>query len=257
MSYEFLSIAQEGPVAFATLNRPPANAVNLAMYHEIRDFFGRFDEHLPDARVVVLGGRGKHFCAGNELKEFLDLSPANSPGRMRLVRDCFNAVYDCPVPVIGAVHGTVTGSGIGLAASCDLLVAGESTMFSTPEVAVGVMGGGKHMARLVPEPVMRKMYFTADPVPVAELRGYGLVADVVPDDEVDAAARGLAERIARHSRAALRTAKESLNAVEFLGLKPGYEFEQGMTGRLSAHPDSLEARRAVSERRPPVYSHDV
>lgn len=256
MSFEFLDVEREGPIAFAVLNRPPVNAVNLAMYHEIRDFFSFLDEHEPGVRVVVFGGRGKHFCAGNELREFLDLSPVNSPGRMRLVRDAFNAVYDCPVPVVGAVHGTVTGSGIALAASCDLLVAGESTVFSVPEVSVGVMGGGKHMARLVPEPVMRKMYFTADPVPVAELQGYGSVVDIVPDDKVDAAAHDLAERIARHSAAALRHAKEALNTVEFMDLKAGYEFEQRMTGRLSGHPDSLEARRAVAERRAPVYSDD-
>jgi enoyl-CoA hydratase len=254
VSFEFLEVGQEGVLAFATLNRPPVNAVNLAMYHEIRDFFSRVDEHVPGARVVVFGGRGKHFCAGNELQEFLDLSPANAPGRMRLVRDSFNAVYDCPLPVVGAVHGTVIGSGIALAASCDILVAGESTMFCVPEVSVGVMGGGKHMARLVPEPVMRKMYFTADPVPVAELRGHGTVAEIVPDDKVDAVARDLAERIARHSRQALRHAKEALNTVEFMDLKAGYEFEQRMTGRLSGYPDSLEARRAVSERRAPVYS---
>jgi enoyl-CoA hydratase len=252
--FQFLHVEREGPVAYATLDRPPVNAVNLAMYHELRDFFSRVDEHLPGVRVIVFGGKGRHFCAGNELQEFLDLNPANSPGRMRLVRDTFNAVYDCPVPVIGAVHGMITGTGIGLAASCDILIAGESTRFATPEVSVGVMGGAKHLRRLVPEPVMRKMYLTADPVPVAELRGYGLVADVVADDKLNASARELAQRIARHSRPALRHAKEALNTIEFMDLKAGYEFEQRMTGHLSGYPDSLEARQAVWERRTPVYS---
>lgn len=254
VSFEFLDVERDGHIGFATLDRPPVNAVNLAMYHELRDFFSRVDEHLPGIRVLVFGGKGKHFCAGNELQEFLDLNPANSPGRMRLVRDSFNAVYDCPVPVIGAVHGMITGTGIGLAASCDILIAGESTRFATPEVSVGVMGGAKHLRRLVPEPVMRKMYLTADPVPVAELRGYGLVADVVPDEKLEAAARDLADRIARHSRQALRHAKEALNTIEFMDLKAGYEFEQRMTGRLSGYADSLEARRAVFERRTPEYS---
>jgi len=252
--FTFLDVERDGVLAFVTLDRPPVNAVNQEMYAEVRDLFARVDEHVPGIRAVVFSGRGKHFCAGSDLQEFLDLSPVNSPGRMKLVREAFYAVYDCPVPVIGALHGMVAGTGIALAASCDLLIAGESTQFATPEVNVGVMGGGKHLARLVPEAVMRKMYFTADPVPVAELRGYGLVADVVPDDQLDGAARALAERIARHSGAALRQAKESLNTVEAMDLKAGYEFEQRMTGHLSGHPDSMEARRAVVEKRAPRYS---
>ena len=254
MSFAFLDVERDGSLALVTLDRPPVNAVNHEMYAEVRDFFARIDEHEPGIRVVVFGGRGKHFCAGSDLQEFLTLSPVNSAGRMKLVREAFYAVYDCPVPVIGVVHGMVAGTGVALAASCDVLVAGESTQFATPEVGVGVMGGGKHLARLVPEAVMRKMYFTADPVPVAELRGYGLVADVVPDEELDAAARALAERIGRHSRAALRQAKESLNTVESMDLKAGYEFEQRMTGHLSGHPDSMEARNAVVEKRSPRYS---
>lgn len=254
MSFEFLDIQREGDIGFVTLDRPPVNAVNLAMYHELRDFFSFVDEHLPGVRVIVFAGRGKHFCAGNDLHEFLDINPANSPGRMRLVRDAFNSVYDCPVPVVGAVHGMITGSGIALAASCDILVAGASTRFATPEVSVGVMGGAKHLRRLVPEAVVRKMYLTADPVPVAELRGYGLVADVVPDELLESTARDLAGRIARHSRPALRHAKEALNTIEYMDLKAGYEFEQRMTGRLSGHPDSMEARRAIVEKREPQYS---
>lgn len=254
MKFQFLDVEPEGTIAFVTLDRPPVNAVNQAMYAEIRDFFSCIDEHLPRIRAVVLCGRGQHFCAGNDLHEFLELTPTNSPGRMKLVREAFYAVYDCPVPVIGALHGMVAGTGVALAASCDVLVAGASTQIATPEVGVGVMGGGKHLARLVPEAVTRKMYFTADPVPVEELRGYGLVADIVPDEKLDDTVRELAARIARHSRAALRHAKEALNSIEWMDLKAGYECEQRLTGRLSGHPDSAEARRSIVERRPAVYS---
>lgn len=254
MTFQFLDVEREGTIAFVTLNRPPVNAVNQAMYAEVRELFACIDEHLPGIRVVVFGGTGKHFCAGNDLHEFLELTPANSPGRMKLVRETFYAVYDCPVPVIGALHGMVAGTGVALAASCDVLVAGTSTKIATPEVGVGVMGGAKHLARLVPEAVTRKMYFTADPVPVEELRGYGIVAEIVPDEKLDEAARELAARIARHSRAALRHAKEALNTIEWMDLKSGYEFEQRLTGKLAGHPDSAEARRSIVERRPPVYT---
>ena len=251
---ETVKIRTVDSVAVVTLDRPPVNAVDQAMYGEIRDLFARFDELLPAAKAVVLTGAGKHFCAGNDLDEFLSLDEVNSAGRMRLVRDAFNAIYDCPVPVIAGVRGAALGTGLAIAASCDLVVAGEGARFGTPEVAVGVMGGARHLARLVPQPVMRLMYFTADPLPAAELLGFGSVVRVVADDAVLDAAMQLAGQITRHSRAALRHAKESLNAIEFMDLKAGYEFEQRVTGRLVAHPDAKEAVAAVRAGRQPNYA---
>lgn len=257
MSYEYLSLEAHGATTVVIMNKPPVNAVNLSMYEEIRDLFGRFDEVLPGVKAVVLTGAGRHFCAGNDLEEFLTLTEANSAGRMRLVRDSFASIYDCPVPVVGAVRGAALGTGVGIAASCDVIVAGESARFGTPEVSVGVMGGARHLARLVPQPIMRAMYFTAEPWPAADLVGFGSVLRVVPDDEVLGAALGLAEKMTRHSLAALRHAKESLNTVEFMDLKAGYEFEQRMTGRLAGEADAKEAVSAVRENRAPVYADQL
>ncbi|WP_406057135.1 enoyl-CoA hydratase-related protein [Kribbella sp. NBC_00889] len=252
--HEHLSTRQQGAITVVTLDRGPVNAVNLDMYEEIRDLFGRFDEVLPGTKAVVLTGAGKHFCAGNELEEFLTLTEVNSAGRMRLVRDAFASIYDCPVPVIGAVHGAALGTGLAIAASCDVVVAGESARFGTPEVSVGVMGGARHLARLLPQPLVRAMYFTAEPWPASELVQYGAVLRVVPDDELLDVALGLAEKMTRHSLAALRHAKEAMNTVEFMDLKAGYEFEQRMTGRLAAEADAKEAIAALRENRKPAYS---
>jgi enoyl-CoA hydratase len=257
VEWEHLSVERAGAVAVVTLNRPPVNAVSQAMYGQIRDLFGRFDEVLPGVKAVVLTGAGKHFCAGNDLDEFLTLDEINAAGRMRLVRDGFAAIYDCPVPVIGAVRGAALGTGLAIAACCDLVIAGQSARFGTPEVGVGVMGGARHLARLVPQPFVRLMYFTADPVPAADLLGFGSVVRLVADDQVVREALAVAAQITRHSRAALRHAKESLNAIEFMDLKSGYELEQRMTGRLVAHPDAREAVTAVRERRPPAYRDEV
>jgi enoyl-CoA hydratase len=257
VEWEHLSVARDGATAVVTLNRPPVNAVNQVMYAQIRDLFGRFDEILPGVKAVVLTGAGRHFCGGNDLDEFLTLDEVNAAGRMRLVRDAFAAIYDCPVPVIGAVRGAALGTGLAIAACCDLVVAGKSALFGTPEVGVGVMGGARHLARLVPEPFVRLMYLTADPLPAADLVGFGSVVRLVDDDQVMEAGLAIAARMTRHSRTALRHAKESLNAVEFMDLKSGYEFEQRMTGHLVAQPDAREAVTALRERRPPVYRDDV
>ena len=92
------------------------------------------------------------------------------------------------------------------------------------------------------------MYFTADPMPARRLLQYGAVAEVVPGDQLFEAAQALARRMIRHSGVALRHAKESLNVIEAMDLKTGYEFEQRMTGRLCGLLDAREVLRAATTR---------
>jgi enoyl-CoA hydratase len=254
--FKFIRIEQIGNLARISLQRPPVNAVNQAMYSEIRELFGRIDEYLPEIGAVILEGAGRHFSAGNDLEEFLTLTPDNSPGRMKLVREAFAAIYDCPVPVVAAVQGYALGTGVALVGSCDLVICGESAHFGTPEISVGVMGGAKHLSRMVPQQVVRAMYLTADPMPAAEIMRFGGVTSIVPDDELSEAALRLAHRITRHSRSAIRMAKESLNTIEYMDLKSGYEFEQRLTSQLVGNADSKEARRALVEKRPPHFTQE-
>jgi enoyl-CoA hydratase len=255
-TYKYLQIDIAERIATVALNRPPVNAVNAEMYGEIRDLFSSFNEILPDISVVILTGTGKHFCAGNDLEDFGTMTPLNAPNRMRLVREAFWSIYDCPVPTIAAVRGVGLGTGLALAASCDMIVCGESAKLGTPEVGVGVMGGAKHLARLLPQPLVRLLYFTAEPMGAADLLKYGAVIDVVPDEELPSAAADLAGRIAKHSAVALREAKGALNVIEPMDLKTGYEYEQHHTGTMSGTSDAKEALRSIQERRPPVYGHD-
>lgn len=250
---EYLSVEVTGTVALVTLDRPPVNAVNGEMYREIRDFFGDFDLNLPGVRVVVITGRGRHFCAGNDLDEFVAMTPENAPGRMKTVREAFWAIYDCPVPVIAAVNGSALGTGLAIAASCDFTVCGLSAQLGCPEVAIGVMGAAKHLSRLLPEPLVRYLYFNAEPMAAADMERFGAVLKVVPDDQLLDEAMAIATKIARHSPMALRTAKESMNTIEPMNLKQGYEFEQRLTGQLSGHPDAREALLARTEKRDPVF----
>ena len=250
---KFLSTEIDGAVAVVTMNRPPVNAVNGDMYREIRDFFSDFVLNLPGIRIVVLTGHGRHFCAGNDLGEFVEMTPENAPGRMKTVREAFWAIYDCPVPVIAAVNGSALGTGLAIAASCDFTICGLSAQMGCPEVSIGVMGAAKHLSRLLPQPLVRYLYFNAEPIAAADLERFGAVLKVVPDEDLLTEAMSIAHKIARHSPAALRTAKESMNTIEFMDLKSGYEFEQRLTGQLSGHPDAREALLARTEKRDPVF----
>lgn len=255
--FAFLHVVDEGDVVRIELDRAPVNAIDQDMYLEIEQLFGSFRGRFSSAKVAVLTGRGKHFCAGNDLPEFQSMTPANGALRMRRVWRAFHAIYSTPVPVIAAVQGAALGTGLGIAMSCDIIIASESAKFGLPEVNVGLMGGARHAARFLPEQVVRAMYFTAEPLTAHECMGHGAVFKVVPDDRLGDEASALASSIARHSPVTLRFAKKSLNAVEELDLWEGYAKEQTLSVELSGSADAKEAVTAQIERRTPVYAEFV
>lgn len=253
MEYRYLRVVESDRVSVVMMDRPPVNAVDQAMYREIQDLFGRSSQFAASS-AIVLAGAGPHFSAGNDLEEFRSMSGDNAAERMFHVREAFWAIYDCEVPVIAAVHGSAVGTGLALAASCDLVVASEEARFGLPEVSVGVMGGAKHLARLVPQGVVREMFLTSQTVQAKEIAKWGGIARVVPRGELLAAATSLANSIARHSPLAVRVAKQALNEIEYMDLKSGYEYEQRLTGVMADTQDGKEALSALLEKRAPVYT---
>jgi len=252
--FQSLSYEADGGIVTVWLDRPPVNAVDQEMYRSIKDLFSSIESLGDDVRVVILAARGKHFCAGNDLPEFESLSPENSRSRMQEVRAAFFAIQDAPVPVIGAVQGVAYGTGLAIAASCDFVVAAAGARLGTPEVSVGVMGGARHLMRLVPQPIARWMYFSAEPIRVERLQALGAILDVVPPAELMDRARMRAMQISRHSGVVLRFAKRSLNEIEEMPLRPAYEFEQSLTGELSGYPEAKASLQAVVEGRGPKFS---
>ncbi|MFE5700769.1 enoyl-CoA hydratase-related protein [Rhodococcus koreensis] len=253
-AFEFLTVETADTVATVTMRRPPVNAFSLPMYQEMTALFSAIERHAPNARAVVLLGEGRHFCGGNDLNEFRSMTPENAGARMKIVREAFWSIYDSALPVIAAVRGVAVGTGLAIAASCDMIVASRDASFGLPEIAVGAMGGAKHLSRLVPQGLVRQMHYTADPVSASTLGQFGGIATVVDDGEVISAAVELAHRVTRHSPVAIKIAKRSLNSIEFMDLKSGYEFEQGLTGELSGYDDAKEAVEAFFERREPQYT---
>lgn len=253
-SYQFLNITSlaEGVIS-VELARSPANAVHRDMYIEIRQAFGNVDQLGEDVRAIVLSGQGKHFCAGNDLDEFATMTPDNAAERMWRVREAFFSISGCSVPVIGAVHGAVLGTGLALAGSCDFVVAARSSRFGLPELTVGVMGGARHLARMAPQPLVRRMYFTGQPETAEAFAAAGGSIMVCDDDQLMAQASRLAQRIASFSPTAVRVSKRVLDRIEWMPLTEGYEFEQNATVRMSGHPDAKEALAAFREQRSPGY----
>ena len=129
MTFQMLDVDVNDGIATVWLNRPPVNAVTVSMYDEIKSAFQHPDDLGVDVRVIILAGRGAHFCGGNDLEEFATMDPENTDERMWHVREAFFAVEDCSVPVIAAVQGSALGTGLALAAWCDYVVAAENARF--------------------------------------------------------------------------------------------------------------------------------
>jgi enoyl-CoA hydratase/carnithine racemase len=224
------------------------------MYIQIAALFRDPDVIGADIRAIVLSGAGKHFCAGNDLGEFATMTTDNGTERMWRVREAFFAIQDCPVPVIAAVHGAALGTGLAIAASCDFVVATGDARFGLPELTVGVMGGARHLARMAPQPLVRRMFLTGEHLTARQFADAGGAVIVAPAEQLIDAARAFAGRIAACSPTAVRLAKQILNRIEDMDLKAGYAFEQGFTVRMSGHPDSKEALNAFAERRAARYA---
>lgn len=253
-TFQYLSCSVDADgVATVLLNRPPANAVDRDMYIEIAALFGAPDS-LGEVKAIVLGAEGRFFCAGNDLDEFATMTPDNGTERMWRVREAFFAIQDCPVPVIGAVHGAALGTGLAIAASCDFVVASPDAKFGLPELTVGVMGGAAHLARLAAQPIVRRMYFTGEAIEARQLAEWGAAIFLHEGEGLVEAAKRFARRTASFSPTAVRLAKQILNRIETMDLQPGYAFEQGFTVKMSGHPDSKEALRAFAEKRPANYA---
>ncbi|NWK97447.1 crotonase [Sphingobium lactosutens] len=254
MSCKYLVIDKMTDGVFSVrLSRGSVNAVDRDMYIELKEIFSDIDTYCPDVRCVVLSGAGRHFCAGNDLDEFATMTPDNGAERMWRVREAFFAIAECPVPVVGAVHGVALGTGLAIAAACDFVVAAEDALFGLPELTVGVMGGARHLARIAPQPLVRRMYFTGEPMQASAFAAAGGAVVTCNPDDLMPRAKALAERIASFSPTALRLSKQILDRIENEPLRRGYEIEQAGTVRMSGHPDSKEALAAFREKRAATY----
>src|SRR5689334_6191069 len=225
-----------------TMNAPPVNALTVQQWFDVASALD-FASADVETKVVILRAEGKGYNAGVDIKEM-----QNTTGFDALIganKGCFaafKAVYECAVPVIAAVHGFCLGGGVGLVGNSDVIVASDDAYFGVPEVNQGALGAATHLARLVPQHLMRTLYFTARTIPAADLVQHGSVYAVVPRDELDTLALSLAAEIAAKDTRVIRAAKEALNGIDPVDVNTSYRFEQGFTMELNLMGVSDELR---------------
>lgn len=143
--------------------------------------------------------------------------------------EAFAAVYECEVPVVAAVGGYCLGGGIGLVGNADAIVASDDATFGLPELDRGALGAATHLARLVPQHLMRTLYYTSRTATAQELHRHGSVWQVVPRDGLLDAAVALAVEIAAKDGTLIRLAKAAINGIDPVDVRRSYRFEQGFT----------------------------
>jgi len=240
-------------VATVELNRPEKkNALTLGMWEDVAEYVRRGGE---EARVVVLTGRGDVFCAGDDIGTLREMQDEGDVRELTTIAlDCFSAIEDVPVPVIGHPGGSAYGGGFELLLAADMTVAPEGATYSLPEVLIGAYPfyGAKRLARMIGRQRAMLLALTGREITAARAAEWGLFAEAVPAGGTDEAVEALVSDLTQASPASLETTKAWLNAgLEF----PGEDraMQTGL-GYLFAGPDAREGAEAFLENRPPDYA---
>jgi methylglutaconyl-CoA hydratase len=214
-----LEILRPSPhVAEVWLNRPDVrNAFNDGVVRELTDTFRAFstDESL---RVVVLGGRGKSFCAGADLtwmRAMADYDWEQNRADAQALADMLWTIWRCPVPVIGRIHGDCYAGGVGLAAACDIVVAADVAGFCLSEARLGLLPAtiGPYVVRALGEQASRRWFVTAERFIAVQAQALGFVHALCSLEEIDAKVAELVRAIVTNGPAAVRACKRLVQDV--------------------------------------------
>lgn len=254
MELKYIKVEVKDFIAVVTMDRPPVNAQNSDFRNEMIQVFDSFNDR-DDVRVAILTGAGNTFSAGADIKERKDsiAEPGDYWRLNRAAREYTNSIRECAKPVIAAVNGAALGAGFGLMSACDIMLASDNATFGMPEINVGLAGGTAMLSRLMPKSRGRRIVFTGDRFPAAELYRMGIIEACVPREQLMEEAMKIARNIASKSPLAMRLAKQAYNVCEQMPQREGYRFEQNITVQLSQTEDAREAQKAFAEKRAPVF----
>ena len=251
--YDGFRVERKGSVATITLDVPgKLNRVSMNARDELSAVFAELDRD-GETGAVVLTGAGGAFTAGGDIAGFLE----RSPWEVSRLAENVAAPERCSKPVIAALEGYVFGVGLELALACDFRLAAEGVQLGLPEVTIGMIpgsGGTQRLARLVglgraKDIVMRGRRLGAD-----EALALGLVTEVVPATELDAAVSSLVEELSHHSPLALAMAKRVLNLAYDGPLHLGLHVEGLAYGLLRQTADFREGVESFVEKRRPEFT---
>jgi enoyl-CoA hydratase/carnithine racemase len=248
-------------VATITLDRPDRlNALTFEVYDELRRAFYAIHDD-DEVRVVVLTGKGRGFCSGGDVEDIIGrLFERDMRGLLEFTRmtcDLILSIRRCRKPVIGALNGTVAGAGAVIATACDIRIGADTAKIAYLFTRVGLSGADMGAAWMLPRIVglgkASELLMTGEFIGAEEAHRIGLYNRVVPLDELQGAARDLAEKLARGPSFALEITKDSLNREASMDLAGALEAEAQIQAALMLHPDFRESYDAFVEKRDPKF----
>ncbi|CCE00606.1 enoyl-CoA hydratase [Bradyrhizobium sp. STM 3809] len=247
-----------------TMNRPERrNALNSDMTKGLVEAAQRAAND-PDVRAVLLKGAGGTFCVGGDVKAMAEAkgSAKTAPSfetkvtTLRERMEVSRLLHLMQKPVVAQIDGAAAGAGLSIALACDLRVAGESAKITTAFAKVGLSGdfGGTYfLTQLLGSAKARELYLTSPILSAREALALGMVTKVVPDAEVEAAARELAMSLAQGPSVTLGYIKRNINNAETMTLEACFDAEAVHHSRCSDTEDHKEAARAFVEKRAPAF----
>ena len=255
---EELLIKKEGGIWEISLNRPKANAIDLATSRKMGEIFMAFRDD-PEARVAILRAEGdKFFCAGWDLKAAADGDAVDGDygiGGFGGLQELGNMNK----PVICAVNGICCGGGFELALSCDLILAAQSASFALPEIRSGTVADAASikLPKRIPYHVAMDLLLTGRWVDADEAHKWGLVKEIVADDALRDAAWDLARTLETGPPLVFAAIKEVVREAEDMkaqdALNKVSKRQLATVDRLYSSEDQLEGARAFAEKRDPIW----
>jgi methylglutaconyl-CoA hydratase len=260
MSTSTLDIRRPSPhVAEVWLDRPDVrNAFNDGVIAELTAAFAGFAQDT-ELRVVVLGGRGKAFCAGadlNWMRAMADYSWDQNKADAQALADMLWTVYSCPVPVIGRLQGDCYAGGVGLAAVCDVLVASDNVGLCLSEAKLGLLPAtiGPYVLQALGEQAARRYFSTAERFSAAEAHRLGFVHELCTAEQLDERVAALVAAICANGPAAVQACKRLVQDLAGAPITPA--LREDTARRIADIRSSPEGKEGVSsflQRRPPAW----
>lgn len=257
MSETFVKYRKEGAAAIITIDRPAAlNALNPEVLSQLGAMLKEAWADDEVKGVILTGAGGKAFVAGADIGTMRNLPPSKAVEFGELGLATLQLIEDMPKPVIAAINGFALGGGLELALACDMIYATPKSKLGQPEVKLGIIpgfGGTQRLTRLIGRNRAKELIYTGDMIDAAKAYEYGIVQQVVEEEQLIDFCKQVIDRISAVGPLAVAQAKRAINKGSDLALDAGLAMEKLAFMSLFNTHDQKEGMSAFLEKRKPQF----